>query len=307
MAGFVAAGRESVKMSVQKVIALWLDSLWRACLYVCHPRSWVLLMGPLLLLTVCTWALGYFFWDLAVAQLSDALTDAGLLNSGWAWLDASGWGRLKQVVAPLWVILGITPFLVMASLLLVNTLVMPSVVDWVWQRRFGDLPKRTQRVDWGVWWSGVRAVLMAILALLISLPLWLVPSMVLVLPPLIWGWLSYRLLVTTVWASCASREECAALLHAHRWALLLIGLTCGYLADLPTLIWVSATSWATAFAVLVPLAMAIYVGVFVLAGFWFTHYGLKALSHRRQIKQESSASTATLPDSPNLETEHGLS
>ena len=47
----------------------------------------------------------------------------------------------------------------------------------------------------------------ALLALVLSLPLWLVPPLVLILPPLIWGWLTSRVLAYTAVAGHASLVE----------------------------------------------------------------------------------------------------
>ena len=38
------------------------------------------------------------------------------------------------------------------------------------------------------------STVVALVALLLSLPLWFVPPLVLMLPPLIWGWLTYRVM-----------------------------------------------------------------------------------------------------------------
>ena len=40
-----------------------------------------------------------------------------------------------------------------------------------------------------------------------SLPLWLIPPLVLVVPPLIWGWLTYRVFSFDVLSLHASRDE----------------------------------------------------------------------------------------------------
>ena len=39
------------------------------------------------------------------------------------------------------------------------------------------------------------------------MPLWFVPPLVLIVPPLIWGWLTYRVMGFDVLAEHASREE----------------------------------------------------------------------------------------------------
>jgi len=270
-------------------MTLWLDSLWRAGLYFCHPRTLGLALLPTVGLSALAWAGAYFFWDPAVDQLSKVFVETPWLSSGWAWLDALGWGGLKQVVAPLVVILLVTPVLVVASPIGVAFFMQTALVNWVRRQRFKGLQKpqghgavlgRAPRP--GLVWESISALLMASLAMLVSLPLWLVPPLVVVLPPLIWGWLCYRLLARSTWDTFASPSERLALFQQHRVPLMLIGLVCGYLAAFPTLIWASGTAWATAFAVLVPLAVAVYVAVFAFAGLWFAHFGLATLARSRQ-------------------------
>jgi hypothetical protein len=270
-------------------MTLWLDSLWRAGLYFCHPRTLGLALLPIVGLSALAWAGAYFFWDPAVDQLSRVFLETPWLSSGWAWLDALGWGALKQVVAPLLVILLVTPVLVVASLIGVSCFMQTALVNWVRRQRFNGLQKppgfgadlgRAPRP--GLAWEFISALLMALLALGVSMPLWLVPPLVVVLPPLIWGWLCYRLLASATLATLASPSERLTLFQQHRVPLMLIGLVCGYLAAFPTLIWASGTAWATAFAVLVPLAVAAYVAVFAFAGLWFAHFGLAVLARSRE-------------------------
>jgi hypothetical protein len=85
-------------------------------------------------------------------------------------------------------------------------------------------------------WSLVCA-LFALLALVLSVPLWFVPPLVLVLPPLIWGWLCYRVLAFDALARHAGTAERRFILHHHRWPLRLAGLMCGVLGALPSLLW----------------------------------------------------------------------
>ncbi len=72
---------------------------------------------------------------------------------------------------------------------------------------------------------------------MLSVPLWLVPPLVLILPPLIWGWLTYRVMSYDVLAEHASADERRKLMRDHRWPLLAIGVVCGYLGAAPSLLW----------------------------------------------------------------------
>jgi purine-cytosine permease-like protein len=67
-------------------------------------------------------------------------------------------------------------------------------------------------------WTAATA-LAALLALVASLPLWLVPPLVLVLPPLIWGWLAARVLGYHALAVHATAEERRRVRRGRRLAL----------------------------------------------------------------------------------------
>ena len=129
-------------------------------------------------------------------------------------------------------------------------------------------------------WSMSSSVL-ALIALMVSVPLWLVPPLVLILPPLIWGWLTYRVMTFDVLAEHASKEERHELFRRHRSSLLGMGILTGYLGAAPSILWASGVVFAAAFFILVPLAIWIYTLVFAFSSLWFAHYALAALERLR--------------------------
>ena len=58
--------------------------------------------------------------------------------------------------------------------------------------------------------------MIALVALAISIPLWFIPPLVLIVPPLIWGWLTYRVMGFDVLAEHATAAERQAILRRHR-------------------------------------------------------------------------------------------
>jgi hypothetical protein len=188
---------------------------------------------------------------------------------------------LQAVLVPLVVIFVVTPVLVIVSLLGVSLMMTPALVDLVVQRRFSHLAlKRGGTTVTSLVWT-VGSTLAALLAMVITLPLWLVPPLMFVVPPLIWGWLSYRVMVFDALMAHASREERIAIGKQHRLWLLLIGVITGYLGALPSVVWASGALFAAAFLVLVPLAIWIYALVFAFTSLWFAHYSLAALENLR--------------------------
>jgi hypothetical protein len=254
-------------------VSLFLDSFWRAVAYCLHPRVIALSFLPLLIMGVLSLGVGYFYWDAAVDWVFLRLESWGLLKSVWDWLQSMGAGNLKTVVAPLVVIFAITPVVVVLSLLIVALLMAPALVSLVAQRRFPELErKKGGSLLAGVLWS-LGSTLLALVALLVSIPLWLVPPLILILPPLIWGWLTYRVMTFDALAGHANRNERRELFRRHRLWLLAMGVISGYLGAAPSILW--------AFVLLVPLAIWIYTLVFAFSALWFAHYCLAALEQLR--------------------------
>ncbi|MDO8943778.1 MAG: EI24 domain-containing protein, partial [Desulfobacterales bacterium] len=100
--------------------------------------------------------------------------------------------------------------------------------------------------------------------------------------PLIWGWLTYRVICFDALADHASKEERREILRRHRAWLLGMGLLSGYLGAAPSLLWASSALFAVAFVILAPLAIWIYTLVFAFSSLWFTHYCLYALEQLRR-------------------------
>jgi hypothetical protein len=115
----------------------------------------------------------------------------------------------------------------------------------------------------------------------VSIPLWLVPPLILLLPPLIWGWLTYRVMTFDALAEHASREERRQIFRQHRMWLLAMGVVTGYLGAAPSIVWASGALFAAAFVLLVPVAIWIYTLVFAFSALWFAHYCLAALEKLR--------------------------
>ena len=259
-----------------------LDSFWRAAAYCLHPRAMVLSLLPLLLMVSLAWGASYWLWDLAVAGVKDALEASSIFARVWHWFELFGLGELKSVVAPLVVIFTVTPVVVVLSLLAVSVLMTPALVSWVAMRRFGDLERKQGGGFVASFGGSLLSVTLALLALIVTLPLWLVPPLALVLPPLIWGWLTYRVLTFDVLAAHASREERLTLTRDNRLTLLSMGVLTGLMGAAPSLVWASGALFAAAFVVLVPLAVWLYTAVFAFSSLWFAHFALSALAELRR-------------------------
>ena len=260
---------------------LLLDSFWRAAAYCLHPRVMALSLLPLLILVLLAFGLGHFFWTPAVDWVRAVMDSNEWAVRLWDWLDGLGASQVKVMLAPVAVLVAVTPLLVILSLLLVAVLMMPALVSLVATRRFPQLERRRGgSLLVGVFWA-LGSTLLAMVAMVVSMPLWLVPPLILILPPLIWGWLTFRVMAFDALAEHASKAERQQLLREHRGWLLGMGILSGYLGAAPSVLWASTVLFAVGFVVLAPLAIWIYTLVFAFSSLWFSHYCLAALERLR--------------------------
>jgi hypothetical protein len=279
---------------------LLIDSFWRSAMYCLYPRVIGLSVLPLVLIVAMSWLLGYLYWDTAVTFVRAWLDASSWLALVWGWLESVGLANLKTVVAPLLVIFSFTPLVVVASLLAVSFLMTPALTRLVAERRFNGLQrKQGGSLLKSVWWTFFSLVL-ALGALVLTLPMWLVPPLALLLPAFIWGWLTYRVMAFDVLAEFASTEERETLMSRHRMSFLAMGVITGLMGAAPSLVWASGALFAAAFVILVPVAIWIYTLVFAFSSLWFAHFALAAL-HALRDEPRAAAVDDVLDAAP---TEH---
>ena len=261
-----------------------LDAFWRSVLYCLHPRVIALSILPLVIMAAITLGLGFFFWDQALDAVRSQMEGQELLTGLLAWLERFGLHSLRIVLAPMLVLFLAIPVIVIVALLFVAWMMTPAMVALVAERRFAKLErKHGGSVLSSLMWS-LGSTLLAVVALVVSVPLWLIPPLVLVLPPLIWGWLTYRVLAYDALAAHASKEERRQIFKEHRAYLLGIGVVSGYLGAAPSLLWASGAMFIAMAPVLVPVAIWVYTLVFAFSSLWFSHYILSVLQSMRKEK-----------------------
>jgi Etoposide-induced protein 2.4 (EI24) len=263
---------------------LLLDSFWRAAAYCLHPRVIALSLLPLLVMVLLALGLGYFFWVPTVDAVREFLASYEIVGSFMAWLDKMGFASLKLVLAPMLVVFVITPLIVVLALMAVAILMTPSMLSLVRDRRFPELERKRGGSGLGSVFVSSWAIVVALVVMVVSIPFWLIPPLVLILPPLIWGWLTYKVMIYDVLSEHASKDERRDLIRQHKGPLLGMGVITGYLGAAPSLVWASGAMFIAMAPVLVPLAIWIYTLVFAFSALWFSHYALSALQAMRAAK-----------------------
>ncbi|MEP7303488.1 MAG: EI24 domain-containing protein [Caldimonas sp.] len=276
-----------------------LDAFWRAAAYCLHPKVIALSLAPLVLVGGAAYLLALFFWEPAVDAVRATLDQWALLTAIFSWLAAIGGTGFQSVVAPLLIVAFAVPVFVVGALVVVAASMTPAMVRLVEVRRFPQLERRRGAGYWqSLAWS-LACTVVALVALIASIPLWFIPPLVLVVPPVIWGWLSYRVFSFDVLATHASREERRMLMAAHRWPLFGMGVVTGYLGAAPSLVWaVSALALVLA-PMLIIVSIWLYTLVFAFSGLWFAHYLLAALSDLRAAEILPGQAPAILIEPPS--------
>jgi hypothetical protein len=264
-------------------------SLAHALAHVWHPRMLLLILVPFVVCALVAGAAGFLGWEAAVAAVRDTLDGWELLHTAADWLQWAGLPGAKSFIAPLVVITLAVPVTVVLALLVTALIAMPAAVSFVTQRRFAALARKGR----AAWLTSATASLgwtfIALVLLLLSVPLWFIPPLFFVLPPLIWGWLTYKVMSVDALAAHASADERNQLIRNHRAALLAIGIVTGLIGAVPSLLWVSSAMTIVLFPLISVLSLALYAAGFVFTALWFAHYCLAALEDLRGQQQALEA------------------
>jgi hypothetical protein len=271
------------------------DAFWRALAYCVHPRVIALSLLPLIIGAGIAFGLGWLYWAAAVDGVRALLESWTPVDAALQWLERVSGATFRVVLAPVIVVMLAIPVVVVLSVLLVALLMTPAIVRLVAARRFAALEQRRGSGLLGSAWVSIGSTLAALAALAITLPLWLIPPMMLVLPPLIWGWLTYRVMSHDALAEHADAAERRTLIGRYRLPLLAMGVVTGYLGAAPSLLWAFGAVTLVLAPLLIPLSVWLYTLVFAFSSLWFTHYALAALERLRREAVVPVPTVATAP------------
>ncbi len=273
----------------------WADALWRASLYCVFPRVVALSLLPLALAGVCLGVLAWWAWGPALGVIRSGLDQWTVGHWVLDALARFGLEGLRALIAPVLLVILVVPVVLVVCLLLVASFMTPAMVSLVQARRLpglksmGDTPW-WRSLGWSLW-----STLWAVLAFVITLPLWLVPPFPLILPPLVWGWLTYRVMAFDALADWAAPEEIAILLKTYRKPLMFMGVVSGLLGAAPSALWAFG-ALALAFAPFVLLlSVWLYTLAFAFSSLWFAHFLLPALAQLRAVNRGPSAAQMDTP------------
>ena len=258
-----------------------LRSFGRALASALHPRMLWLTFLPFLAATVGWGVILWFSWQTLIGATRRG-SKAGrsrsrfiICSTGLAFRRCMRRSRRFIVIAMA------IPLIVVTVLLLIATLSMPAVIRFLSARQFPGLEMRRGGTWYGSLGQALWTTLVCLVLLIVTLPLWLVPPFFALIPPLLWGWLTYRVMSYDALALHATRDERRAWYGASGLPLLLIGIASGLLGSLPTLLWASSVWLIVLFPVITAVTIWIYAFILVFSALWFGYYCLRALQRMR--------------------------
>ncbi|QWE13245.1 EI24 domain-containing protein [Polynucleobacter sp. AP-Titi-500A-B4] len=266
-----------------------------------HPRMLWLSLRPFLIVSILWGLLIWLIWTPALEALSIFLTTSmftSWIQEGLIW---AGFENARAWIAPLFFVMLIIPLITISLLVFIAFSTVPAIVRIVArQPSYHGLECKQGGGLLGSLVYTLWSALICLVLVMLTLPVWWVPPLVAVLPPLLWGWLTMRLMSYDVLAKHASTEERDVLIEKYRWALLTMGIVSGMLGAVPTFFWATSALALVLFPLVSFVALWIYSLIFVFAALWFSHFLLDALQTLRQEELEKSLTVETRVVDPEL-------
>ena len=125
------------------------------------------------------------------------------------------------------------PLVAVTTLLIVGVFALPLMLERVARREYPELEARHGGSVMGSLVNALAALLLFLILLTLTLPLWLVPGLGLFLPVLLAAWLNQRIYRYDALMMHADREELRLLTKQCRGGLFLVGLGAGFLSWVP--------------------------------------------------------------------------
>jgi Etoposide-induced protein 2.4 (EI24) len=269
-----------------------LRSFVRALANAFHPRMLWLTFMPFAVATVAWGAILWFSWQTLTGAARNWLDGWALTSAMYRLFDSIGFSSLHAVIAPFFIVIMAIPLIVVTILLLIATLSMPAVIKLLTRRQYAALEIRHGGSWYGSLGHSVITTVVCLVLLVVTLPLWLIPPFFAIIPPVLWGWLTYRVMTYDALALHASAQERRAIVRRARWPLFGIGVISGLLGSLPTMLWAWSVWLLPLFPVVAAATIWIYAFILVFSALWFAHYCLHALE---RLRIETAAAAAAPP------------
>lgn len=187
---------------------------------------WRIVWPPIVALVICIVG-ALSVWEPLLGWIEPHLPALPWSDASWFPSWAARW------VAIFLMLLGFGVIFYMMTMLLVAVVVLPGLINHVALRHYPGLGRHGENVFWGSLATTLVALSIYVVGGLLSLPLLLIPGMVLVLP-LVWNaWINQRTFRYDALAEHASPAELKQLTSLERGTFFLAGLGCAALSYVP--------------------------------------------------------------------------
>ena len=259
-----------------------------ACRDMFYPWVWWLSFKPFLISGVIWFSILWFAWTPLLDFTRGLVTDSWLTSWIGSTVSLIGWGPMRAMISPYLAALVIMPLIIVTQLCIVSFSTIPRVVRRLErQKPYLGLRRANEGSFFGSIKNALLAISMALFLFCITFPVWWIPPLFSIIPPLIWGWLTAKMMIYDILEEHAEVAELEKIFLDHRLSLILIGIMTGLLGAVPTFFWLSSVFIFILFPIVSLLMMWIYSLLFIFAALWFGHFLLFALRVDRQLKGES--------------------
>jgi Etoposide-induced protein 2.4 (EI24) len=246
-----------------------LQALGKAVMSQLHPKMLALLIAPFIVAITFWIAAALLFWQPLVKGLSAWLFDGtGLFGRLQGFLAHYGWTVVIDWLPTLVAFILVVPVMLASAMILIAVLAMPVVLRFLNQHGYADVARHANA------WSaqaigaslinGVLSFAIFTVGYLLTLPLWLIPPLILLVPWLWWSWFTSRVLRFDSLTDHATAAERKQMIADHRKNYFWLGLAVAALNFVPGMFIVAPVFGALAFG----------------------HYSLAALRVRRETNEE---------------------
>lgn len=257
-------------------------SLGLALVGTMHPKMLWLSFRPFLIVSIFWACIIWLIWSPALEILRTFLTASIFTSWIQNGLELVSFDDARAWIAPLFLVILLIPLIAISLLVFIAFSTVPAVVEGVVkQGAYKDLARLHGGSFVGSFFYTLWSVLICLALVFLTLPVWWIPPLFAIFPPLLWGWLTMRLMSYDVLINHASSEERQQLLETHRWTLFGMGIVAGMIGAVPTFFWATSVLALVLFPFVSFVALWIYSIIFIFAALWFSHYLLSALKQLR--------------------------
>ena len=280
-------------------------SLGLALVGTMHPKMLWLSFRPFLIVSIFWGIVIWLIWSPALEILRTFLTASIFTSWIQSGLEYVGFDEARAWIAPLFLVILLIPIIAISLLVFIAFSTVPAVVDSVVkQKAYEGLVRIKGGSFVGSFFYTLWSALICLALVMLTLPVWWIPPLFAILPPLLWGWLTMRLMAYDVLLDHATPEERNQLLEEHRWTLLGMGVVAGMIGAVPTFFWATSVLALVLFPFVSFVALWIYSLIFIFSALWFSHFLLHALKQLRQKEHmntiDTSATLITNPSNPGV-------